>query len=522
MKRISAFFLSFLLLIPLLLTGCGRQNVALDILLPEEPVTLDPQIADDSSAKIVIRSLFEGLTRLDENNEPVPGAAERWEISEDGRTYTFYLREDALWSDETPVAARDFVFAFRRALAPETDSPTCQTLFCLKNGEAFHQGNVRETSLGVSAPDDRILVVELVSPNKDFLRLTATAPFMPCREDYFLETEGKYGLESSTILGNGPFRMENRYSWEHGEYINLLRSSTYHEEAQVVPYKLTMTIADEETETDPLRQLQDGTTCIARLPGETTESLRDKNFRAVSHTDTTWGLCCNTKSENLRELSVRRLLLQAIDRKTLLQYVPADAITAESILPPSTLWNGEPYRSDGTTYLREDPSASKSESSKIIPPVTILCPDTKEAKELCNALITMWNPAFGRYYNMEPLPESQLRRRIQSGDYEIALIGLTADAEGPAAFLSRFASGSKKNPAHWENSAFDKLLRFSSDDTEQDVLERCQKAERMLSDNAVFYPIYYETRTWGFSADLTGVIVPPYDMGIDFSRAGNI
>ena len=521
MKRIPVFFLSFLLLMPLLLTGCGRQNVALDILLPEEPVTLDPQVADDSNAKIVIRSLFEGLTRLDENNEPVPGVAEHWDVSEDGCTYTFYLREDALWSDETPVTAKDFVFAFRRALAPETDSPTCQTLFCLENGEAFHQGKVKETALGVSAPDDRILVVELVSPNKDFLRLTATAPFMPCREDYFLETEGKYGLESSSILGNGPFRMENRYSWEHGEYIHLLRSSTYYDASRVVPYKLTMTIADEETEADPLLQLRDGTTCIARLPGISSESLQDNNMRTVSHTDTTWGLCCNTKSENLKDLSVRRLLLQAIDRKTLLQSLPAGAKAADSILPPSTLWNGEPYHSSGKAYLKEDSSDAKNENSKIVPPVTILCPDTEAAKELCNALITMWNPTFGRYYNMEPLPEDKLRRRIQSGNYEIALLSLTADAEGPTAFLSQFTSTSKKNPAHWESSAFDKLLRFSSGDTEQDILKRCQKAEQMLSDNAVFYPVYYEARTWAYSPDLTGIIVHPYDMGIDFSHAGN-
>ena len=118
-------------------TGCSskKSGQAITYNLEEEPVTLDPQIADDYSSRIVIMALYEGLTRLDENNQVSPGVAQRWESNSTYTSFTFYLREDASWSDGTPVTASDFVYAFQRAVDPATGSTTNAPMFAIKNAK---------------------------------------------------------------------------------------------------------------------------------------------------------------------------------------------------------------------------------------------------------------------------------------------------------------------------------------------------------------------------------------------------
>ena len=136
LKRISALFLCAAVLFSLsACTDSRPKNADKTILynLTDEPTTLDPQIASDENSVTVIQALFEGLVRLDANGDTQPGVAQNWSTDKSGTIYTFHLRKDAKWSDKdhTPVTASDFVFAFRRALSPETGSSTCSPMFCI-------------------------------------------------------------------------------------------------------------------------------------------------------------------------------------------------------------------------------------------------------------------------------------------------------------------------------------------------------------------------------------------------------
>ena len=130
--RLTAIML-VLTTLPSSLASCSRDDgtdKAISYSLTDEPKNLDPQMASDNNSLLVIRNIFEGLTRFDQNGSIIPGVAEDWTASPDYTEYTFRLRKNAVWSDEahTPVTAHDFVFAWRRALDPDTKSTTCSAL----------------------------------------------------------------------------------------------------------------------------------------------------------------------------------------------------------------------------------------------------------------------------------------------------------------------------------------------------------------------------------------------------------
>ncbi len=522
MKKLTALFLSLLLAGSITLSGCSfEKNADMQLLLTDEPITLDPQVAHDANANIVVEALFEGLVRLDEHNNPYPGVADSWEPNLDHTVFTFHLRPDARWTDETPVTADDFIFAFRRALDPATGSSTCETMFCIKNARAINQGELPVESLGVYAIDAHTLVVELEYANADFPALTASAPFMPCKASYFEETAGKYGLDSGHILGNGPFRMANRYSWEHNEYINLVRNETYIGETEVTPGTLTMTIADSETDTNPLNLLSEGVTDAAKIPHELLSQVNTEKYTLTAFEDTTWGLCFNTQSKNMKNAAIRRLFVQSINRENLLSVLSENIKAADDIITPSTEFNGTNYRAAAGSgfYLKQDLKAVKAADKKKVPSVTVLCPDDELSRKLANQMITDWNSALGHYYNMEPLSEAELSNRIRSGNYDVAITSICATAEGPRSLLSMFCSNSKNNPAFLSVASYDNLLEIDPHSTQETVLANCRNAEQSLNNGAVFYPIYYETRYYAVPNKATGIVIHPYELGMDFIHA---
>ena len=207
--RLTAIML-VLTMLPSSLASCSRDDgtdKAISYSLTDEPKNLDPQMASDNNSLLVIRNIFEGLTRFDQNGSIIPGVAEDWTASPDYTEYTFRLRKNAVWSDEahTPVTAHDFVFAWRRALDPDTKSTTCSALFPIKNARAVNSGEMKPESLGVTVIDDYTLKVSMEYSYAEFVLQTPNAVFMPCNEAFFLTTKGHYGLDDEYIISNGPF-----------------------------------------------------------------------------------------------------------------------------------------------------------------------------------------------------------------------------------------------------------------------------------------------------------------------------
>ncbi len=539
-KRATALALCAALL--LTLAGCksgGAKNAdkTINYHLSAEPETLDPQVASDTPSIIAIQALFEGLTRLDADGKAVPGAAEKWTSAENGTRFTFTLRSDASWSDKKAVTSSDFVFAFRRALDPKTGSSTCTQMYCIKNARKVHAGELPVSQLGVTAPDSRTLVVRMEYPTPDFATLAASPVFMPCNENFFDQAAGRYGLEIKYLLGNGPFMIDGAYGWDHGKYLNLRRSSTYHGRQVPLPAAVVFSIGSTTTDlSNPVAALAGETVDAAPVTYAQAGAARSAGCTLASVQDTTWGLCFNTKSALFKNLNMRRAFLQAFDRKKVLSHLPEDISAAENIVLPGTSLNGENYRSlaGGPFYPKQDADAAQtlaaglsglglskaSAAAAALSSITVLCPDDANVKLMVNEMIAAWNAKFHSYFNMNPVSESDLLSAVQSGNYDLAVYPLKPAADGPFFPLYQFCTGVSGNPARWSDASYDALVASAQSKSGKDAAASYAAAEKILNEQAVFYPLCYGKSYFALAKGVTGIVFRPYQGGVDFINAG--
>ncbi len=202
--------------------GIDPATGTITLVLSEEPPQLNSTLATDQVSGMILGHLMEGLLRYDEHNQLAPGVAERWDIGE--QDATFWLREDARWSDGEPVRAQDFVFAWQTALDPANASEYAFILFPVKNAEAINNGELPVDALGVEALDDRTLKVRLERPVAYFDKLVAFATYFPIREAFYKATAGRYGADADTMVYNGPFALTR---WIHGAHVRMEKNPYY-------------------------------------------------------------------------------------------------------------------------------------------------------------------------------------------------------------------------------------------------------------------------------------------------------
>jgi len=187
--------------------------------------TIDPSRSMHSSGSKIIHQLFSGLVELRSNQEIAPDVARRWQMSDGGRHYIFYLRDDICWSDGRPLTAHDFVFAWQRALDPKSGEFPADLLYDIRGARAYHRGGERDaTTIGVEALDDRTLAIELEGPTTYFLHLLTQYVAVPL-PTHVIERWGDKWTDPTHIVSNGPFLLE---SWRPGQQISLVTNPTYH------------------------------------------------------------------------------------------------------------------------------------------------------------------------------------------------------------------------------------------------------------------------------------------------------
>jgi len=208
------------------LAGCGSsfQRADLVFLNGAEPETLDPALITGQPEMRVADALFEGLTSFDAAAKPIPGVAERWEISPDGRVYTFHLRPDALWSNGDPVTAGDFLRSWRRVLDPVTGSEYASQLYHLCNGRAFNQGTLTDFSqVGVRALDPLTLEVTLENPTPYFLDLCALVTLLPVHAATLARFPDDW-TKPGKLVCNGAYILSD---WRINDRIRLVKNPRY-------------------------------------------------------------------------------------------------------------------------------------------------------------------------------------------------------------------------------------------------------------------------------------------------------
>lgn len=527
MKKIVA--LSIAIFLPLLgLTGCnsGYQNgMAFTYPLPQNVDTLDPQTAARQSSYLVISSIFEGLCKIDDRGNVVPGAARKWEARNNDTQFTFHLYSDAKWSNGDPVTADDFLFAIQRALRPETATPSVDDLFIIQGARAIYNGEADESQLGVWAKNKHTLVIQLERSYADFPALTAGTHYMPCNRAYFESAAGHYGLASNYLITNGPFTFETAYSWstDYGSRkIELAPSDNYHRAKEVSPGKLTFLIDyDDALTQEPVASLVAGEIDVASLPENAAENAAQQGCGIQVMDDAVTGLLLNAGSGVLKFPQAREIFVKTIDRESLLDRRKDDnSAEAMGIMADCVRWNGDSYYADGAAMFpsQDDsvvesllPSLLKLADAERMPPITVICPNDEESISIANGLLVSWNAKLSNAYNIEPLDDAEFQQRVSDGDYQAALYTLRAGGTTPYQVLKAFESSS--TPSLLQSSDYDSMLHSLSFD-----LSAYRDLESFLRDSYIFYPLFSDKTYYVTSPNSQGISASP-DLTIDFSKA---
>ena len=522
-KRIVSVLLCLCLILPA--AGCGmgyKADGEFTYLLPGNLNSLDPQTASGAAAQLVIGSLFEGLCRIDSEGEVVPGVAERWESRNNDTEFTFHLRRDAQWSDGSPVTAQDFLFAIQRALQPETGTPAVDDLFAIQGARAIYHGEAGMEALGVTVEDGHTLVFRLEKSVPDFPALTAAMHYMPCSQSYFEESLGHYGLSSQYLLTNGPFALASVYAWDtdSGERkVSLVRSSTYRGEEQVQPSSVTYLIDYDSAWTqDPVATLTAGEADVLQVTEQEARAAEEAGCGILTLEDAVTGLLLNPQSEKLESVYLREVLFKTLDRQDLLAR-REDASQAQGIMAACVTYGGEPYYQEGAAaYPQQDDSVTQGLSGLLdgldleeMPSVTVICPDDEESVNVANGFLVAWNSQLGTAFNIDPLPQDELQRRVAAGEYEAALYTLRAVGTTPYAVLKSFESHA--SPVLLNSAAYDEALHGLTFD-----LASYQGLEQRLLEEYVFYPLFQDVTYYAMNPKVRGIRICP-DGSVDLTAA---
>ena len=459
-----------------------------------EPETLDPGIITGQPEGRVVNALFEGLCAYDENGRAVPGVAESWEISPDGRHYTFHIRPDARWSDGRPLVAGDFVSSWKRTLTPATGAQYNYMLFPIKNAGAFADGKIKDFGeVGVKAPDDRTLLVELENPTPYFLELCAFPTLQPVRVD-LIERVGDDWVKPGHIIGNGAYVLE---SWRINDKIRLKKNPHYWNKDMVSLETVdVLPISDANVAFNFYASgLADLVMDKGLAPPALLDELKTKPWFHAAPFLGIYFLRYNCERGPFKDERVRRAFSLAVDKKRIVEKITrAGELAAPGFVPP-----GIPNYA-GTDGLPFDPAAAKALLSEAGFPegrgftlVNYLYSKSELNEAIAVELQSMWREALGVNVNLVRQEWKVYLNSLSLLDYDIARSSWVGDYPDPNTFLDMFLTGGGNNRTGWSSPEYDKLIADASREVDPGKrLEILRRAEDLLVQQAVpVAPIYY-------------------------------
>lgn len=484
----------------------AQEEQVLHVVESAEIPTMDSALTTDAVSFNVLNNVNEGLYRQGQDNDLVLGmAAEEPEISEDGLTYTFKIREDAEWSNGDPVTANDFVYSWTRLADPATAAEYAYMIDgVVKNATAILAGEMDPSELGVSATDDKTLVVELEKPVPYFESLLTLAMYLPQNEEYVTEHEGDYATNSDTLLYNGPFELSE---WDGtGLTWSLVKNESYWDAETV---QLDRIDFDVVKETSTALNLYDaGEVDRMRLSGDYVQTKQGDPELLTEPTSTVFYFKLNQERNGeetpLANENIRKAIAMSFDKQgfadTVLQNgsVPADGLVPEglSVDPES----GEDFREQSGDLLSYDTAqaadyweAGLEELGVDSLTLEMLGDDSENSKkslEFMQAQLESNLP--GLSIELRNVPFKVRLDADTNQDYDIQMAGWGADYADPINFLELFHSDNGNNKSGYSNEEYDALIESAQsnvDDMEarwQDMLE----AEKILMDTAGIAPIY--------------------------------
>ena len=517
MKRTVALILIVALLLAGLAGCSGKRNLILYVAVNGAAKSFDPQAASDDTARMIVRSCFEGLVTVGADGTILPGVASSWTVSPDGLTYSFNLRPDALWhltpnaeeqlQDKLPedfdlsVTAYDFVFALRRAVDPAMASPDAYMYMSIANAEAIRQSKAALDTLGVRAVDAHTLQIDLVRPQRNFLEVLAEPAAMPCNETFFNACIGRYGTYVKFLLSNGPFFLSR---FDDISY-RINKSDDYHgDHAPKADYIWFYYISDRN---NLIKDLGDSEFSCAVLTAEEYKKLHVRSsFGVTEERNLLRGLLFNINDPVLSNRDMRRAIAAATD--TALIAENAGRPVTYSLVPAraaSGLVGSHPHLYDPENIAEPLQKAFKALGRTSVE-LTVLCEERHG--DVMRKLLQEWQKLLGISVavSVKTVTAQELETAVAYGDYQIAFYPVPARTFSAYEYFGAYTTNSGGNITQYSSATANLLVNtlYSGDDVKY---ASCYHAmENLLAADAFLLPVWNESTYFVCTKGVSGIV----------------
>ncbi|MCM3363221.1 ABC transporter substrate-binding protein [Niallia sp. Sow4_A1] len=540
MKRKLTWLLSLTLILSVFLAACSggddnasegtdgssEENVeqVLNLINGDAIPSMDPSMATDQYGFQFLGATMEGLNRLGEGGEVTPGIAESHKVSEDGLTWTFKLREDAKWENGDPVTANDFVYAWQRAVNPDTGSEYGPYMMggVIKNAAEISQGDMPVEDLGVKADGDYTLVVELANPTPYFESLTTFGTFLPLNQKFVEEKGEAFATSSENLLANGPFKLEN---WEStSQKWNLAKNDTYWD-ADTVKLETINYVVVKEAQT-AVDLYEKGEVDRTGLSSDLVDQYSSDEDYTVKAGNSVFYLKINqTRNEALANKNIRAAISRAFDKQALVDTILNNgSLAANGLVPadftPMPDGSGD-FREVSGDLVTYDTAAAKEFWEKGLEElgtdsveIEFLGGDTDVSKTMNEYLANQLQTNLpGLKVTLKQVPFEQRLDLDTNQDYDLQLAGWGPDYLDPYTFLSLWITDGGNNKMGYSNAEYDKLLEETTTTLATDNEARYQnflEAEKILFEDAAIAPVYQSAGAFLSSPKIHGLIENPF------------
>jgi oligopeptide transport system substrate-binding protein len=467
-----------------------------------EPASLDPHRVSGDWENRIVGDYLEGLMTEDAEANTIPGAAESYTVSDDGLVYTFTIREDAVWSDGTPLTAEDFVFAFRRLMDPATAASYAYLQYPILNAEAVNAGEMELEELGVVAVDDKTLEITLENPAPFFLSALTHYTAYPVPR-HVIEEFGDDWTQPENIVSNGPY---TPVEWIPGSHIRAVKSESFHD-AENVQIEEVMYYSLDDLTASVNRYRAGEFDILTDFPADQLATLNQNNPGEAS-VEPFLGLhyyVLNQTNEALQDVTVRQALSMAINREIIGPDLwGTGELPAYSWVPPGTdnyideafryEWADTPYgeRVEEARSLMEAAGYTADNPLSL----TINYNTNDNHQRLAVAIASMWEQIHVRT-ELSNAEVAVHYDALQANDFDsVGRAGWLMDYNDPINMLELLRSDIEYNYGRYNNEEFDQLLRDSA--TETDLAARAEilaAAETLAMEEYAALPLaFYVSR----------------------------
>ena len=502
------------------------QGGTLNIMLETEVQSLDPQVATDGTSFEVIADYTDGLMQMDADGAAVPAIAETYDISEDGKTYTFHLR-DAKWSNGEAVTAADFVFGWQRAVDPATASEYSYMLSDIGqvvNAAEIIAGEKPVTDLGVTAVDDKTLEVQLNVPVSYFLSLMYFPTFYPVNEAFYNTCKDTFGTSPDTVLSNGAFKLTDYQP--AATAFTLEKNPDYYDADKIALDSLAYQVIKDSQQA--LMSYQTGALDMTLLNGEQVDQVKDDpEFTSVG-AGYLWYISPNIGGvPDLANENLRKAINFALDRDAITGDVLKDgSAPCYTAVPPqfATGPDGSDFSADQTKFAefcaydadkaKEYYEQAKTELGKDSFTFNMVV-DADDAPQKVAQVVKeqLETTLAGFTLNLTVEPKKQRVQDMQDGNFEIGLTRWGPDYADPMTYLNMWVTGCSNNYGLWSDAEFDAII---ADCTTGAYITDAEArwnamydAEKIVMDQAVIIPLYTKANANMIKTGVEGIEFHP-------------